>query len=273
MKNLVLIRILLFVGVRLVEVMLRLRLVRVRFMDIGVVLLVGVRLVWAMRFVDDQVLVTGGYNYKPTPCQNRTLNQDEEKLVFLRVEAREPWLLLGASGLKYVSEGLTGRTTLVKELRKHLEKACDGEPTDNAEIRCHGEAAGSVDDDDPMAQVAEDEVVDMQKVKTSHAYRRSRYFKNNVKGKIIAVSMPQRARETGIDEGDRMVRLYCESMQKIWLSSKDADWALVYLRDQLTSKGVRRVAPGDRGPGVRPEEPGPAGPPCLLALTDGVHPE
>ena len=56
-KNLVLIRILLLVGVRLVEVMLRLGLVRVRFMVIGVVLLVGVRLVWAMRFVDDLVLV------------------------------------------------------------------------------------------------------------------------------------------------------------------------------------------------------------------------
>ena len=56
-KNLVLIRILLLVGVRLVEVMLRFGLVRVRFLVIGVVLLVGVRFVWAMRFVDDLVLV------------------------------------------------------------------------------------------------------------------------------------------------------------------------------------------------------------------------
>ena len=218
--------------------------------------------------MDDQVLVTGGYNYTPTPCQNRTLNQGEEKLVFLRVEAREPWLLKGASGLKHISEGLTGRTTLVKELRKHLEKACDGEPTDNAEIRCHGEAAGSVDDDDPMAQVAEDEVVDMQKVKTKHANRRSRCFKNNVKGKIIAVSMPQRARETGIDEGNRMVRLLVENRVKLWLCSDDADWALKYLRDQLELKGVHRVAPDDRGPGAEPEEAGPADPPEQLAVTD-----
>ena len=161
------------------------------------------------------MLVTGGYNYKPIPCQNRTLNQGEEKLVFLRVEAREPWLLKGASGLKYVSEGLTGRTTLVKELRKHLEKACDGEPTDNAEIRCHGEAAGSVDDDDPMAQVAEDEVVGVQKVETKHANRRARYFRNHCKGKVIEVSMPERARETGVDEGTRMVRIYCENRVKL----------------------------------------------------------
>ena len=217
---------------------------------------------------DDQVLVTGGYNCTPTPCQNRTLKQGEQKIVFLRVEAREPWLLRGAAGRRYVSEGLTGRTTLVKELRKKLERACDGEPTDNQDIRCHGEAAGSVDDDDPMAQVAEDEVVDMQKVKTSHAYRRSRYFKNNVKGKIIAVSMPQRARETGIDEGDRMVRLLVENRVKLWLCRDDADWALTYLRDQLELKGVQRVAPDDRGPGAEPEEAGPADPPDQLAVTD-----
>ena len=222
----------------------------------------------AAKVQDDQVLVSGGYNCTPTPCQNRTLKQGEQKIVFLRVEAREPWLLRGAAGRRYVSEGLTGRTTLVKELRKKLERACDGEPTDNPDIRCHGEAAGSVDDDDPMAQVAEDEVVDMQKVKTSHAYRRSRYFKNNVKGKIIAVSMPQRARETGIDEGDRMVRLLVENRVKLWLCRDDADWALKYLRDQLELKGVQRVAPDDRGPGAEPEEAGPADPPDQLAVTD-----
>ena len=80
--------------------------------------------------------------------------------------------------------------------------------------------------------------------------------------------MPERARETGVDEGARMVRLYCENRVKLWLCSEDADWALKYLRDQLKTKGAHRVAPGDRGPGARPEEPGPAGPPNLLAVTD-----
>ena len=83
--------------------------------------------------------------------------------------------------------------------------------------------------------------------------------------------MPERARETGIDEGDRMVRLYCEDRRKIWLCIKDADWALRYLRDQIMFKEVARVAPGDRGPGARPEAPVPAGPPGRLHLTDGVH--
>ena len=95
---------------------------------------------------------------------------------------------------------------------------------------------------------------------------------NNVKGKIIAVSMPQRARETGIDEGDRMVRLLVEDRVKLWLCRDDADWALTYLRDQLELKGVHRVAPDDRGPGVPPEAPGAAAPPGPLALTADVHP-
>jgi hypothetical protein len=80
--------------------------------------------------------------------------------------------------------------------------------------------------------------------------------------------MPQRARETGIDEGDRMVRLLVENRVKLWLCRDDADWALKYLRDQLELKGVHRVAPDDRGPGAEPEEAGAADPPDPLAVTD-----
>ena len=86
--------------------------------------------------------------------------------------------------------------------------------------------------------------------------------------------MSQRAPETGIQEGERMVRLYCETRLKIWLCTKDADWALMYLRDQLATKGVHRVAPGDRGPGAGPEAPVPDGPPVVaepLHLADGVQ--
>ena len=217
---------------------------------------------------DDQVLVSGGYNRTPIPCQNRTVMQGGHKLVFLKVDAREPWLLKGATGCKYVSEGLTGRTTLVKELRAKLQRACDGEPTDHQDIRCHGEAKGSVDEDDPMAQVAEDEVVGVQKVETKYANRRARYFRNHCKNKILEVSMPERARETGVDEGTRMVRIYCENRVKLWLCTEDADWALKYLRDQLKLKGVKRVAPGDSGPGTQPDEPGLACPPDQLSVTD-----
>ena len=86
--------------------------------------------------------------------------------------------------------------------------------------------------------------------------------------------MPERARETGIDEGDRTVRLYCEDRKSLWICTKDAEWAVRYLREQLACKGVRRVAPGDRGPGAQPAEQLPAAPPVVAEpkhMTDGVH--
>ena len=115
--------------------------------------------------------------------------------------------------------------------------------------------------DDPMAEVAPDEVVVVQHAKTSgQRVRRNRYYNVHCKHKVLQVSMPERAPETGIDEGHRIVHLYCEDRKKIWLCSQDADWALEYLRDQLHTKGVMRIAPGDRGPGARPEPASPEPP-------------
>ena len=100
------------------------------------------------------------------------------------------------------------------------------------------------------------------------------WFTNNCKNRVIEVAMPERAPETGIDEGDRKVQLYCESRIKLWISVKDADWAVRYLADQMATKEVTRVLPGDRGPGARPAAPDPAGPPVVtgpLYLTDAVQ--
>ena len=127
-----------------------------------------------------------------------------------------------------------------------------------------------------MADVAEDEVVRTQRVKTNAkgTVQRNRYYLSNCKNKVLAVSVPERARETGIDGGDRMVRLYCECRTKIWLCTKDADWALLYLKDELERKGVTEVAPDDRGPGAMPEAPVSATPPVVagpLHLADVQH--
>ena len=54
--------------------------------------------------------------------------------------------------------------------------------------------------------------------------------------KIIEVWMPERAPETGIDEGTRKVRIYWDGWRRLWLCVEDMDWALQYLRDQLQHK-------------------------------------
>ena len=99
---------------------------------------------------------------------------------FLRVECRGPWLIKGACGQSLISEGLSGRTSLVSELRAKLNQACDGDISTVEGLRCRGAAAESVDTDDPMAQVAEDEVAASDNAARRIAHRRNRYFLNPV---------------------------------------------------------------------------------------------
>ena len=66
-----------------------------------------------LKVCEDQVLVTGGYNRYPEAVRYKLATVDDKKVLFLRVEAREPWLIKGASGKTRISMGLTGRTTLV----------------------------------------------------------------------------------------------------------------------------------------------------------------
>ena len=230
-----------------------------------------------LKVVDGHVLVSGGYSAHPQPTPYRTMLEGSEKLLFLRMEARENWLIRGACGVKKSSPGLSNLTTLLNELREKLERACDGEATSEPDIRCHGAAPDAAASTfDPMDEVADDVVVMSRLGKPTKGpnVKRTRYYTNHCKNSVLAVSMPQRARETGIDEGERMVQLYCEDRKKIWICTKDADWALAYLRDQLSSKGVIRVDPDDRGPGALPEAPVPEEPPAVagpLHLEDEVH--
>ena len=131
-----------------------------------------------------------------------------------------------------------------------------------------GESGASVVTDDPMSQVAADEVVEDAPVVANQPLRRARSFRGSVKSKIINVTLPERAPATGIDEGTRNVRIYCETKRKLWLCLDDADWALLYLKDQLETKGVHRVDAGDVGPGGVLDAPCEADQPRPLALRD-----
>ena len=75
---------------------------------------------------------------------------------------------------------------------------------------------------------------------------------NKCKNTVIEVEMPERAPESGVDEGVRMVKLFCYDRQSLWLCTEDAQWAVTYLRDQVGAKGVAHVAGDDRGPGAKP---------------------
>ena len=101
---------------------------------------------------------------------------------------------------------------------------------------------------------------------------RGNYVKNNVRGKIIAVEMPERAPETGIAAGTRQVRLLCETRLKLWLCSEDADWALTFLRDQLDRSGFERFPADEVGPGRVPDDVCEADQPSPLAFQYEMKP-
>ena len=210
-----------------------------------------------LRVLNDVMLVTGGYNRSPEACPFRTAMVGGEKKLFMHMEAREAWLIKGATAKARITKGLSLRTTLLSEMREKLQAACNGEQTVPATLRCRGEVeTASSSAADPMAEVAEDEVVSVQCAKfKGGGIKRNRYFNSNCKNKVLEITMPERARESGFDEGERVVRLYCECRSKIWLCSEDADWALKYLRDQLDTKGVCRVHADDRGPGAEAPPP------------------
>ena len=211
-----------------------------------------------IRILFDQVLVEGGYarTAEPVPIRKATCSGTTQ-LTFLRVQAREPWLIAAACGTKQIEEGLTNRTTLVNDLREMMAQACDGLPTHNGLIRCRGDAEAAAADapDDPMNAVSDDEVTNeaalQQRVRVRDA-KRARYFTNHCKDKILELTMPERAPESGVNGGNRIVRIFCEDRKTVWLCSEDADWAVTYLRDQLMHKGGAPVPSDDLGPKFLP---------------------
>ena len=55
-------------------------------------------------------------------------------------------------------------------------------------------------------------------------------------GRVFTVQLPERAPESGEDEGMRRVRLWCQDRRELFLCLEDAGWAMAYLRDQLATK-------------------------------------
>ena len=129
-----------------------------------------------LKVHEDKVLVSGGFNSGPKPCFIKYAQDGPMKLIFLRVNAREDWLTNALCGDSRIRGGLSQRTTLLNDLRAKLEEACAGEPTTDTSIRCNGAASASVvtDASDPMAAVADDDVVESAPVVAKYSFRRAR---------------------------------------------------------------------------------------------------
>ena len=131
----------------------------------------------------NRVLVKGGYNKCPVPAQTRCKKGDSGTLHFLSIRAHEPWLIHGAAGSAHISDGLSNRTTLLRDLKAQQQNACLGMPTVSRALRRSGEAGSAdADPDDLMNALSSDEEVSgglyMRKkaAKLGDNVKRNRYY-------------------------------------------------------------------------------------------------
>ena len=210
-----------------------------------------------------KVGVAGGYNRQHLATDTRKCRINTTELRFLKVAAKEPWLIAGASGNKKLTPGLSARMTLVEDLKKALVRACDGRPTSATTVLRQGtdQANGtSQADADEMDELScDDEPTDNEESKNipgtrAERHRRNRYFRNHCKGRVLKIQMREKAPETHPTCTTTIpVRLYCENRRTVWLCTEEAQWAMEYLRDQLEAKIVRATATNkNRRPGEPP---------------------
>ena len=209
-----------------------------------------------------KVGVAGGYNRQHLATDTRKCRINTTELRFLKVAAKEPWLIAGASGNKKLTPGLSARMTLVEDLKKALVRACDGRPTSATTVlrqgtdQANGTGQTHADAMDDLS--CDDEPTGTDDIPGTRAQRanRSRYFRNHCKGNVLEIQMPEKAPDKHHNCTTTIpVRLYCEDRKTVWLCTTEAQWAMEYLRDQLEAKGDCAVANDDCGPGGPPPPP------------------
>ena len=204
--------------------------------------------VWyPLKIKYDTVLVSGGNHNGFLATEVRKVGVGAEEKTFLKISHKEPWLVAGAAGSRHVSEGMTRRTSLVDELKRKLEMACDGCPT--AAVTANLDRNDALSDDDDLFPDTSAPRVSIAGTR-GRGQKRNRFFHNHCKYKVIHIEMSAIAPEKDPTcKAKRIVSLYCEDRRHLWLNVNDAEWAMEYLYHQLKSKGVPAVADNDPGPG------------------------
>ena len=197
-----------------------------------------------VEFEFGQVHVRGGHYGKFTPITTKTVRCQESSVEerFVKLALSDQWLIGATTGSTKYTASSFGRTSLLQDLRAHVERLCDGE-----------EAEAQEDADyDPMAEIEQNDggPVDRTKVEGVSGVKRTRYYKNHVKNTVVTVNMPMRCPEQDPNCTDiRRIRLFIEDRRQLWLHITDVPWALQYLYVQNVLKGVPMVHPDSAGPG------------------------
>ena len=200
-----------------------------------------------VQFKRSTVHITGGLTTKYTALTTKTvrnLNGIEKEFVLLA--SSEAWLTYMITGQRTWSQCGMGRTTLLGDLRRNLERICNGNVCESDEH--HG---GGDSNRDPMLDLdCGAAPAPAQSVGPGSAARdRVRYYRNNARGQIAAFNMPARCPQEDPEcTEQRLVTVHIVDRRQIWLSIDDVEWAVRYLFVQHQLRGVGLVADDDEGP-------------------------
>ena len=208
-----------------------------------------------VEFQFGQVHVRGGHCGKFTPIATKTVRCKDSSVEerFVKLVFTDQWLIGATTGTTKYTASSFGRTSLLQDLRAHVERLCDGEEPSETPDGENGEEAEVQDEDyDPMAEIEQNDGVHVDRTKVAgvSGVKRTRYYKNHVKNTVVTVNMPMRCPEQDPNCTDiRRIRLFIEDRRQLWLHITDVPWALQYLYVQNVLKGVPMVHPDSAGPG------------------------
>ena len=136
-----------------------------------------------VEFQFGQVHVRGGHSAKFTPLTSKTVRVKDSSVEerFVKLAFTDQWLIGATTGTTKYSQSSFGRTSLLADLRSHVEKLCDGEEAPEAPDAQEAQVQG--EDYDPMAEIDENGEADTDrpKVEGVQGVKRTRYYKNHVK--------------------------------------------------------------------------------------------
>ena len=200
-----------------------------------------------VKFDFGQVHIAGGHTATPASVTSKSVEgSDRKQHIFVKMAAKERWLLSAVCGSGDKNQKGFDRTSLLDTLREHVIRIADGVDS------VHATPVAVAEEYDPMSEIGSAITTHGHGVATllpSDKRGRTRYYANRAKHSIVTVNVNSRCPE--IDPTCtqmRAVQMFIVDRKTLWLSINDVAWAVRYLFDQHHLKGIPLVADDDAGP-------------------------
>ena len=146
-----------------------------------------------VKFEFGKVHIAGGFTSTPSAVTSKTIEgADKRQHIFVKMSAKEHWLIAACCGNDRANRMAFGRTSLLDLLRSFIRRKADGiDDLDDAQ-------AAADDDYDPMSEIGSTPATNMlatTTVLTSDIRGRTRYYRSRAKNCILTVNVASRCPE------------------------------------------------------------------------------